>query len=119
MSTQSDYRVNVILQGDVNFNLEYEGVSNTQSPAIVSVVELTNGDNEITIPDPGDSYVVVGVVIQPPSTFSGTLDLKGTTTDSGVGLSTTSPTVLGLASSVTSFFLTASTTNSGLRLAFF
>lgn len=70
------------------------------------LVTLVAGANTITVPT-GGSTQPTAVTIVPPAGNTVSLTLKGVTGDTGVSLHLTDPTILAIASSQTTFVLTA------------
>lgn len=118
MSTESNVNVEVVLTGDIGFNLDFETAANTTSPAQTTLVDLPLGDNVITVPS-GGSSVAVGVVIQPPTGNTLGITLKGDAADVGLEIHPSNPTVLGLSTNQSTITVTVASTVSGMRFVFF
>lgn len=58
----------------------------------IDALTLANGDNTFTVPTAPSG--VVGCVIEPPSTNTNALKLKGAGADTGIEISKTGPTIL-------------------------
>lgn len=118
MSTQSNVIATVILTGDIGLNQEFETLANTVSPGQATLIDLPLGDSVIDVPD-GGSSVCVGVIIAPPTGNTNTITLKGSTTDTGLVVHPSNPTILGLATNQSTITVTVASTVSGMRLVFF
>jgi hypothetical protein len=114
MSVTATSTISIVYSGDVTGTETLTAASNAASPGQVQIVTLASGANTITVPTGGAT--VTAVYIVPPSGNVQTLILKGVTGDTGVGLHLTDPSRVALASSVTTFVLTAGNTITGLRL---
>ena len=78
-------------------------------------ITLSNGNTVLTVPS-----WAVGVIIQPPTANSNTITLKGGSSDAGIQISPTAPTVMSFAASaVATFVLTASASTAGTQITFF
>lgn len=100
--------------------VNYE-LTNPSSPAVVQVINLVMGDNLIDATVCPAIATAAGVVIMPPPGSGTTVALKKAIADTGFPLAFTgAPTVLSLANPpVTSFYLNANSTLTGLRLCWF
>lgn len=114
MSTASSRTTTIVYSGDVNGTQTVTAASNSSSPGSVEIRTLAAGANTITVPTGGSSPTAV--TIAPPAANAQSLTIKGVTGDTGVALHLTDHTVLALASSQTTFVLTAGGTITGLRL---
>jgi hypothetical protein len=90
----------------IAFDLENDG-----SPCYVQEVDLSSGNNAVTVPASAG-----GVVIVPPSGNTADITFKGINGDTGVKLHKTAPTTLSFDSTVSAFVLNASATVTGLQL---
>ena len=88
--------------------------SNAASPGSVEIKTLASGANTITPPTGGSSPVSVTCV--PPAGNTQTLTLKGVTGDTGFGLHLTDPFTVTLATTTTTFVITAGGTVTGMRM---
>jgi hypothetical protein len=116
MSVASQRKINLIFEGDVDLNTDFNAGINPASPGGSVVVNLASGANTITVPTGGAT--VVAATIIPPAGNTIQITLKGVTGDTGVALHLTDPTSLGLAASQTTFCLTAANTITGVRILF-
>lgn len=114
MSVTSNRTMTLTFTGDVTGTETVSAAQNAASPGSVTLHTLSSGANTITAPTGGST--VVSATILPPAGNTQTLTLKGVTGDTGVGLHLTDPTTIALASSVTTFCLTAGGTITGLRI---
>lgn len=114
MSVASARSQIITYTGDVIGSEIISAASNVTSPGSVTLHTLAAGANTITAPTGGS--VPTAATILPPSGNTQTLTLKGVTGDTGVALHLTDPTTIGLATSVTTFCLTAGGTVTGLRI---
>lgn len=107
------YRViGITFSGDVDApNLAYAAGINESSPGSIAVTDLVSGANTITVPSDATA-----VTILPPAANTIGVTLKGITGDTGIVLHLTDPSSLAIASSVTSFVLTAADALPGVRL---
>lgn len=102
MSATSTRQIGITYSGDATGSNFLTALSNTSSPAEVQPVALVSGANTITVP-----AGATGVSVLKPAGNSTTMTFKGVTGDTGVALHLTDPDSFSLASSVTSFVLTA------------
>lgn len=114
MSITATRTITLVYTGAVAGTQTIAAASNAASPGQIQIVTLSSGANTITVPAGGSTPT--GVVILPPTGNVQTLTLKGVTGDTGIALHLTDPTSLALASSVTSFVITAGGTVTGLLL---
>lgn len=114
MSVTANRAQTIIYSGDVTGTETVTAAANAASPGSVTLHTLASGANTITVPTGGAT--VVSATLLPPTGNTQTLTLKGVTGDTGVGLHLTDPTTIALASTVTSFCLTAGATITGLRI---
>ncbi len=114
MSVTSNRTVTIVYTGDVIGTEPLTAAANAASPGSVTLHTLASGANTITVPTGGST--VVAATIVPPTGNTQTLILKGVTGDTGVGLHLTDPTSVALASTVTTFVITAGGTVTGLRI---
>ena len=103
MSVTSQVSIISKLLGDVEYLQTFVSANNTTSPAVITVVNLTTGNNTITVPTAGGT--ATAVLIIPPAGNTNTLTIKGDAGDTGVSLHRTNPSLIGL-NSVSSFILT-------------
>lgn len=106
MSTLATRQIVITFEGDVDGTQVAEAAPNPVSPAAISMISLSDGDNEITISEP-TGVTVRGVTIIPPAGNTTPMVLKGLDTDSGIDLHLTDPSSISLAAGVTAFFLEA------------
>ena len=93
------------------------GISENQaSPGQNQVIDLSSGDNVITVPTGGSSLAVAIIIIPPPANAI-TLTLKGDASDIGIALGLTDPTSIAV-NSISSFIINAGGSVVGLRLIF-
>jgi hypothetical protein len=114
MAVTANRSVTVTLTGDVDYNQTFSAVENADSPGQIDIVTLASGANTITPPSGGTTPVAVTII--PPAGNTQTITLKGITGDTGIALSKTDPTTIGLGSSSATFVLTAGADIEGVRL---
>lgn len=114
MSVSASRSQTITYTGDVTGVETVTAAVNAASPGSVELKTLASGANTITVPTGGST--VSACTILPPTGNTQTLTVKGVTGDTGVLLHLTDPTTLALATSVTTFVLTAGGTITGLRL---
>lgn len=100
--------------GDVQGSETVSAAVNASSPGSVTLHTLSSGANTITAPTGGSTPTACTIL--PPTGNIQTLILKGVTGDTGIALHLTDPSTIALASSVTTFCLTAGGTITGLRI---
>lgn len=86
-------------------------VENDASPVYVQQLDLSSGNNSITIPTGA-----AGVIIKLPTTNTTLVTLKGVNGDTGIKLHKTAPTALIVDSTQTTFVLSAAAGITGVRL---
>lgn len=101
MAITANRSVIVEFTGDLEYTQQYDAQPSNASPGQVEVVDLAIGNNTITVPSGA-----VAVTIVPASDNDETLRLKGVNGDTGINLSMTDPTSIGL-DGVSSFVLNA------------
>lgn len=114
MAVASTRTQTVVYTGDVTGTETISAATNSASPGSVTLHTLAAGANTITAPAGGSTPTACTIL--PPAGNTQTLILKGVTGDTGVGLHLTDPTTIALASTVTTFCLTAGGTVTGLRI---
>jgi len=114
MSTASARGTTITYTGDVSATLTHEAATNLASPAVVAFQNLASGPNTVTVVSGGATAVSVTII--PPAGNVNSITLKGISGDTGISLHLTDPTTIALASSVTSFVLTAGAAITGVRL---
>lgn len=114
MSVASTRTTTIVFSGDTVGTQTVAAASNAASPGQVELKTLASGANTITAPTGGSTPTACTIL--PPSGNTQTITLKGVTGDTGVALHLTDPTTIALASSVTTFVLTAGGTITGIRL---
>lgn len=112
MSVSSTRSQTIVYSGDVTGTESVAAATNTASPGSITIQTLVSGANTITVPV---GATCVSVTISPPSGNTQTLTLKGVTGDTGVALHLTDPSTIALASTVTTFVLTAGGTITACR----
>lgn len=112
MSVSSTRSQLITYTGDVTGSETVAAATNAASPGSITIQTLSSGANTITVPV---GATCVAVTILPPSGNTQTLILKGVTGDTGVGLHLTDPTTIALASTVTTFVITAGGTVTACR----
>lgn len=117
MAVTSELNIQVEFSGDITLKDIFANASNAVSPGVVRVINLSSGDNTLTVPT-GGSSTPVALIALPPSGNTTTITLKGVTGDTGVALHKTNPSVIGLDSTVTSFLLVAGGAITGFRYLF-
>lgn len=103
MSVVSNRSQTIVFTGDVTGTETVSAAANAASPGSITVQSLTVGANTVNVP----VGTCTAVTIVPPSGNVQTLILKGVTGDTGIGMHLTDPTTIALASTVTSFCITA------------
>lgn len=115
MAASSSRTITTTYTGDVTLGPQtHNAASNGASPATEQILNLASGANTIT--PPGGGTTLAGVTIVPPVGNTTGITLKGVSGDTGIVISKTDPTSLGLDSGVASFVLGASAGVTGLRL---
>jgi hypothetical protein len=99
--------VRVTLTGDLGFDGSFAITQNINSPGTTEVLDLTTGNNTITIPSPGTS-ACIGVLVIPPSGSTVVLTLKGVNGDTGFVIHPKNPSYIGVGSEVSSIVINAS-----------
>lgn len=112
MSVSSTRQQIVVFSGDVTGTESIAAATNSASPGSITIQTLAAGANTITVPV---GATCTAVTIAPPSGNAQTITLKGVTGDTGVALHLTDPTTIALASTVTTFVLTAGGTVTACR----
>ena len=112
MSTIASRSVTLQSTGDIEYTQEFDSAQNSASPAFSELIDLSSGNNTITVPSG-----TTGVTIIPPSANVIALILKGVNGDTGIAIALASPTSIGLLS-VSSFVLNAASALTGLRIIF-
>lgn len=103
MSKTATPTITVTLQGDGVISLISPSLDpNTSSPYEVLTVTLTDGPTTITPPSSAKYAMIV-----PPVNGANTKTLKGVSGDTGIPLSLSNPSFISLASSPSSFVITA------------
>jgi hypothetical protein len=110
MAITSSRLITIQLSGDYDAAIEYEAL-NAASPGDIAVVDLTSGNNAISVPSGA-----TGVTIVLPTTNTVVVTLKGVNGDTGVALHLTDPSSIALGSTVTTFVLNAASALTGIRL---
>lgn len=113
MAVASARTQTITFSGDVQGTESVSAASNAASPGSITIHTLALGANTITVPV---GATCVAATIVPPSGNLQTLTLKGVTGDTGVALHLTDPTTIALASTVTTFCLTAGGVVTALRI---
>jgi len=114
MAVTATRSVTITYSGDVIGTQIITAASNAASAGSVEIKTLASGANTITIPTGGT--VPTAVTIVPPTGNTNSITLKGVSGDTGITIHLTDPTTIALASSVTSFVLTAGAEIEGTRL---
>jgi hypothetical protein len=106
------------LQGQTGESVNYS-LFNPESPCTVQAINLVSGANAISATNCPAIATAAGIFILPPPGSGTTLTLKGISADTGIPIAFTgAPTFLSFANPPpTSFVLTASSTLTGLLLA--
>lgn len=89
--------------------------TNTDSPAVIQLINLTSGATTVAIPISGTAKPR-SVTIVPPALNTTELTLKGVSGDTGVILHLTDPTTVSLSTAPSSFVIAAGGNLTGLRL---
>lgn len=115
MSTSAIRTVKIVFSGDIDATDTFITASNAASPGMVDNVRLASGDNTITVP------VVSGITVKsctivPPSSNTHLIKLKGVDGDTGVPLSLTETSSIGLDTTATTFVLNAAAQIDGVLL---
>lgn len=113
MAVASARTQTITYTGDVTGTESVSAAANAASPGSITIHTLAAGPNTITVPV---GATCTAATIVPPSGNLQTLTLKGVTGDTGVALHLTDPTTLALASTVTTFVLTAGGIVTALRI---
>jgi hypothetical protein len=113
MAVSAERSSTIIFTGDVTGTETASAAKNISSPGTIEVKTLGSGANTITVPTGGT--IPSAVTIIPPAGNTVTLTLKGVTGDTGVALHLTDPTIVALATSVSTFCLTTNNILTGIR----
>lgn len=118
MSTISQRYVQLIFRGDAVGTYNFSAVANLAAVSEpLQVVNLSSGNNTITVPTAGVTAPTVdGCVIIPPLGNTVVITLKGVAGDTGFAIHPTDPFSLTLATTVTSFVLNAASPVNGVLL---
>lgn len=114
MSVTSNRTVSVSFTGDLVSTISEAAAASTVSPGSVTIHTLSSGANNITPPTGGSTPKAATII--PPTGNTNTLTLKGVTGDTGIAMHLTDPAVVTLATTVTTFCITAGGTVTGLRI---
>lgn len=100
MSVTSNRDINLQFTGDVEYQQSFSSETSVDASGQNQIIELTTGNNTITVPDDAISATIVK-----PSDNEVVLKLKGVSGDTGILLSLTDPDSISLNGSVTSFVI--------------
>jgi len=114
MSVTSNRTVTVSFTGALVSTIAEAAAASTVSPGSITVYTLSAGANNITPPTGGTTPKAATIV--PPVGNTNTMTLKGVTGDTGIAMHLTDPAVITLATTVTTFCITAGGTITGLRI---
>ncbi len=114
MAVTSNRTVSCSFTGDIVLSVAEVAAASTTSPGSITLHTLASGANTITCPAGGS--VPKAATIVPPVGNTQTMTLKGVTGDTGIALHLTDPAVLTLATTTTTFCITAGGTITGLRI---
>lgn len=114
MSVSALRTITITYTGDTTGVESIPAATNAASPGSIEIKNLSSGANTITVPTGGTT--AVACVILPPVGNIISITLKGVTGDTGVALHLTDPSTVALASTVTTFVLTAGSAITGVRL---
>ena len=101
MSVTSNRSIVIQQSSDVEYTQEFSATANPDGSGQNQLVELSTGNNTITVPDNA-----IAVTILMPADNDVQVTLKGVNGDTGIALSLLDPTSIGI-ESVTSFVLNA------------
>lgn len=101
MSITSNRKVTIEWAGDIDYSQEFDAATVSTGSGQNQLVALSSGNNTITVPTSA-----IGVTILMPSGNAVQVTLKGDNADTGIALSQSDPTSIGL-NGVTSFVLNA------------
>lgn len=119
MSITANIRNYIQFSGDQDSEIVNGSGDLLNSPAMVELVTLNTGDNELPVPSI-DGFTVHGVVIEPPDYNLEGMTLKGAALDTGIALSASLPTILQFgATPPASIFVSVEDNVVGLRLVWF
>lgn len=114
MAVSATRTIAIVFSGDVDGDQSIAAATNTASPGQIQIVTLSSGANTITVPTGGTTPTAC--TIMKPAGNTTSITLKGVTGDTGIALHLTDPDTISIASSVTSFVLTAGASLTGVRL---
>lgn len=117
MSITSARSIALTFTGGVTYAQVFPAANNILANAEALVTDFTTGFNAISIPT-GGSTIPTAVTFIPPATNTQTLILKGVTGDTGIPLSKTDPSSIALATTATTFGVTAGGAVLGNRFIF-
>lgn len=119
MSITATVRHYLSFSGDQLSELLYNSGELADSPATSELVNLTAGDNTVTVPEITD-FTVHGVVIVPPDANEIEPTLKGIAADTGILLSATFVSLIQFGATVpASIVLNVTDDVTGFRLVWF
>ena len=110
MAITSSREITIQFSGDYDASLNYEAL-NAASPGDIDLVDLSAGNNAITVPTDAS-----GLTIVPPEDNEEIITLKGINGDTGVKLHLTDPSSIGLDSSQITLVLNVVNALTGVRL---
>src|SRR6266700_3901611 len=99
VSTRS---INITRTGDATGSETLSAANNATSVGDITSQDLVNGANTITVPA-ATGQTCTAVTIVPPAANGTAITLKGVSGDTGIAISKTDPTSIGLGAGVTSF----------------
>lgn len=117
MSVTSNITVTITQSGDADNIYPAVAQPNTNAPTAISNVVLTNGTTTITCPST-TVYQVRAALIEPPTSNTNAITLKGASGDTGFPINRVNPTLITFDTTSTpvSFFLVASTTINNVKI---
>lgn len=115
MAATSTRIITITYTGEVVGSEIISAEPNASSPASITIHSLTTNTNTITLPTGGST--VRAATIVPPTGNTQTITLKGTTTDTGLIVSSSNPTSIAFGTTPpTSIILNAGNVIEGLRI---
>lgn len=109
--------ISLTFTGDITYQQVFAATDNLSANGEQLFTDLAPGFNAFTIPVAG-ATVPTAVTIIPPSANVQTMTLKGVTGDTGIPINRSNPTSVALATTATTFGITAGSTIAGVRLIY-
>lgn len=105
MAVTGNRSVIIEFAGDIQYSQTFEAIVNGVSPGAIAIQTLSAGNNTINVPSG-----TTGITIEPDSSNTIGITLKGVAGDTGIPLALGSPTSIGVTAAVTTIVLNAVST---------